>query len=715
MFISKLMRYASSVAVGLLVGFLVVTNAISLIALIFSGDLIPYFSVGIGIALIGVSVLAIIMAWKSQAQMVAEAQDITGVLIMLMVNTLIARIKIDGNPSQLFPTVIVLIILASFLIGLGFFLVGYWRLGILVRFIPYPIIGGFLAGTGWLLVLGSVQVTTGHTLHWANLFSFFQQDYRWHLLAGFVVGGILLSLKKCCKHALAIPITLMALFILFHFVFLLLPFSTEGWFLGPFTSQSRLWPALSLSDVQHVNWSLLLEQSVQFGVLIFTAVIALLLNLNGIELIEKKDIHFDQELCAAGIANLINGCLGGLAGYQSLSLSTLSMEARVNTRVVSLVAGLISLAFFFVDLSFFSFIPKAILGGILLYIGIDLLVFWSYDSWYKLPKLDYVLVMAILIVIATFGFLEGVMLGIAAAILTFVFDYSSISVVKHILSGITYQSNVSRPIDQQCFLKSKGELIYILQLQGFLFFGTSYRIIKETHKRLNDTKLELPRFMVVDFRFVTGIDATALLMLMRLKQIAQKYQFALVFTHLNPEKHQQIEKTKLEEDHALHFFSNLDYGVEWCEDQILRMYNKDVQNKQSSFSLLFLPILSQYFEKLTYAPGQYLIHQGEASHAFYWIESGQLSTFLELADGEKLRLGLIKEGSIVGELGFYLNMPRTASVIVEQQAAVYKITEENLKNILLHYPDQVVLFQNYLIYMLADRLNNANKTIQTLV
>ncbi len=715
MFISNLMRYVPSVIVGLLVGFLATTNAISLIALIFSGDLMPYFPIGIGIALMGVSVLALVVAWKSQAQMIAETQDTTGVLIMLMANTLIAQIKIEGNPSQMLPTVIVLIILASFLIGLSFFLIGYLQLGILVRFIPYPIIGGFLAGTGWLLVLGSIQVMTGQGLHWNNLFLFFQQDYIWHILAGFLVAGTLLALKNYSEHFLAIPVALIAFFILFHFIFWLMPLSTEGWFLGPFTSQNRLWPALSLSDVQHINWSLLLGQSVQFAILIFTAVIALLLNLNGIELIEKKDVPFDQELRAAGVANLINGCLGGLVGYQSLSLSTLSLKMRVNKRVVGLVAGVIAFVFFFVDLSVFSFIPKAILGGILLYIGVDLLVVWSYDSWYKLPTLDYVLVMVILIVIAAFGFLEGVILGIAAAILLFVLDYSSISVVKHILCGVTYQSNVSRPVDQQCFLKKQGELIYILQLQGFLFFGTAYRIIKEAYKRLNDEKLELPQFIIIDFRFVTGIDASSLLTLMRLKQIAQKYQFTLVFTHLDLEKHQHIEKIKNEEDQVLHFFSNLDYGVEWCEDQILRMYNKDAQNKQSSFSLLFLPILAQHFEKLTYVPGQYLIHQGEASNAFYWIESGQLSAFLELPDGEKLRLSLIKEGAIVGELGFYLNTPRTASVIVEQQAAVYKITEETLKSLLIQCPDQVMLFQNYLIYMLADRLNNANKTIQTLV
>lgn len=717
MSISKLMHSIPSVIVGLLVGILAITNAISLIALIFSEDLMPYFSIGIGIALMGVSVLAMMAAWKSQASMIAEPQDTTGVLLMLMVNALITQIKIEGEPSQIFPTVMVLIVLASFLIGLSFFLVGYFQLGVVVRFIPYPIIGGFLAGTGWILMLGSIKVITDQDFNWANLALFFQKEYIWHILAGFSVAGVLLGIRNYCKHFLAIPVALIAFLILFHFIFWITSLSSEGWFLGPFTGSNRLWPALSLPDLHHVNWSLLLGQSVQFAVLIFTAVIALLLNLNGFELVVKRDIHFDQELRTAGFANLVNGCLGGIAGYQSLSLSVLGLHMNVNNRIVGLVSGMTSLAFFFLDLSFFSLIPRAILGGVLLYIGVELLVVWSYDSWYKLPKLDYALVMTILLVIAAFGFLEGVILGIAVAILLFVVEYSSISVVKHMLSGVTYQSHANRSIEQQNFLKEKGTLIYILQLQGFLFFGTSYRIIKETNKRLNDSQLELPQFILVDFRLVSGIDASSLLTLMRLKQLAQKYQSQLVFTQLNTKVRQQIEKIKNEEDGVLHFFASLDAGVEWCEDQILHMYDQPDRNGQihSLFSRLFLPILSQYSEKLTYQPGQYLIHQGDDSHAFYLIESGQLATFLELPNGEKIRLSVIREGAIVGELGFYLNLPRSASVVVEKTTLVYEITEQALKNMWLHHPDQVSLFQNYLIRILAERVNSANKTIQSLI
>ena len=68
-----------------------------------------------------------------------------------------------------FATVLVAIGMSTLLTGIVFFALGRFRLGSLIRFIPYPVIGGFLAGSGWILSQGSITVMTGLPLTLDNL------------------------------------------------------------------------------------------------------------------------------------------------------------------------------------------------------------------------------------------------------------------------------------------------------------------------------------------------------------------------------------------------------------------------------------------------------------------------------------------------------------------------------------------------------------------
>ncbi len=101
----------------------------------------------------------------------------------------------------------------------------------------------------------------------------------------------------------------------------------------------------------------------------WTAVIYIQLKSSALELVVHQEIDLNQELRAAGLANLAGGLAGGMLGFQSLSLSRLAHDFGSRTRLAGIVTSLLCGLALFAGPSAFAFLPKFALGGLLLYPG----------------------------------------------------------------------------------------------------------------------------------------------------------------------------------------------------------------------------------------------------------------------------------------------------------------------------------------------------------
>ena len=156
-------RLIPNLTAGLISGPLVIISSVSYAALIFTGELAPHLSVGIGVALFGAIILSAVMALTSSLPTIlAVPQDNPAVLLALIAASMTSQLQVSGSPAEILPTVIALLGVASLATGICFLVLGLFGLGKLVRLIPYPVIGGFLAGTGWLIVKGSMGVMGSH-------------------------------------------------------------------------------------------------------------------------------------------------------------------------------------------------------------------------------------------------------------------------------------------------------------------------------------------------------------------------------------------------------------------------------------------------------------------------------------------------------------------------------------------------------------------------
>jgi SulP family sulfate permease len=723
-------RLLPGLTAGVLMGITEVIFALSLGSLIFSGELAAYVSYGIGMALITAAIVMIATSLSSSVPgVIGSTQDTSSVVLAVIAATLAGALAAAGE-EEILTTVLVAIAATTLLTGLFFLTLGFFRLGGLVRFIPYPVVGGFLAGTGWLLLQGSFGVMADYALTLPNIPALLEPDQLVLWVPGVLFAlGLFFGLQRI-HHFLALPGILVGAIVVFYLALLVTGTSVDaamdqGLLLGKVSGKTS-WRPLVLGNPLAADWSAILGQSGNIAIVLILSVVSLLLNASALELTIRQDIDLNRELRAAGFANLLSGLGGGMVGYHALSSSTLSHRMGARGRLVGLVAGAICVLLLVAGSGLLAIFPKAILGGLLLFLGLDFLVEWVINGRSKLPRADYAVVLLILVVIAATDFLIGVAVGLVAMIILFVLSYSRVNVVHHAFSGSETKSNVERcAYHRRVLTEELGGHIYILELQGFIFFGTANALLGRIRARLAEGEQPPVGYIVLDFRRVTGLDSSAVFSFAKVRQLAEAGGIILALTHLSQEIRHQFERGGLFEDHAgLRIFPDLDRGLEWCEEQLLEIegittmhvpFTLPAQLAESGFEKADTARLMEFLEKVQVEAGDYLIRQGNEADTLYFIELGEVSVYLELEDGRRVRLQRLGLGTAVGELGLYLGTTYTASVIADSPTIAYRLTRTALSEMKENEPELAASFHEFTAFLLSERLSATTRTLEAVL
>jgi sulfate permease, SulP family len=723
---SKLLPNLSA---GLAVGLVSLTYSVSFAALIFSGSLSSYFPQGVGSALVSSVIVGMIVTLRSSFCYAIGGPDSNATAILaLMAAAIATEIQRSGRTEQLFPTVWMAIALGTLLTGLLLYGVGRLRLGQWARFIPYPVMGGFLAGAGWLIISSSFTVMTGLPFEWSELPRLLQVSTLMHWLPGVLFAGGLIGVTQCCAHALVIPAMMLGAIVGFNLLWQVIanfmPLTPQGWFLEPFSSD-QIWQAWSPTSILQVDWQVLANQSGTLLVLTIVVVITLLLNITGLELATQQDSTLDRELRINGIANLVFCLCGGMVGHLSLNRTLLNQSAGANSRLSGLTAAIFSGVLLLFGSRLMAYIPLWVLGGVLLMIGVKHLLEWCIFAWFKFPHLDYALILVILVSTAIWGFISGVGIGVIIACGLFVFSYSRHQVIRQLFSGATHLSNVCRSLPEQRLLRQRGDQIQIWILQGYLFFGTANNLLEQVCQRLHDRRLPQIQFVVLDFRLVSGLDSSAVLSFIKLRQFVQKHELRLVLTHLHPTILQQLQHGGciVAPNSPIQVFSELDRGIEWCEDRILepfslrrrRVLPLALQLNEVFANAAQVSSFIHYLEKTQVPVEHLLFREGDCSDTLYFIESGQVTVVLQLRGGQTLRLRTLGAGMILGETSFYRGTPHKTSAIADQPSTLYGLSKAQLRSLRQDHPPVGAAFQDFMIRLLADRLTYAYEEIEELL
>lgn len=250
---------------------------------------------------------------------------------------------------------------------------------------------------------------------------------------------------------------------------------------------------------------------------------------------------------------------------------------------------LLLVIFYFTDFALVRFIPKAAFSSLLVLGAVDTLVVWFIQSFRKTQDLAEWMVVPFIVLFSLFvGFLNAVFLGIAISMFVFVASFFRIGVVKYNATGLEIRSRIERPMAQSMWLDENGDLIQVIVLQNYLFFGnaigirnyieTMFEEVDESKSRRLDFALPpKPRLLVVDLGLITGMDTSTVDIFAEIKEMCAENACKLYLCGLSSRMKRGLSLggvkpgTGPRSKSSVRFFSDLDTALGNAEDELIRI------------------------------------------------------------------------------------------------------------------------------------------------
>lgn len=736
----RLARVVPDLAAGSVSALVTLSYSISYAALIFSGPTLePFVAAGLHVALIAAAVVALVVALLSSVPFAIGGPDSNATAILaVMAASLTGTLTAAGIAAEHAAAAVIWMLTAS-AVGTGLLVVtlGALRWGRLVRLLPYPVSGGFLAGSGFLVLAGAFKVFTGRSLTWGHVGSLSDTPpLAWSITLP--VAAALLVLPRIIRHFLLVPGIIVAGIALFYVGLVLSNGDVEtaraqGLLIRPLDGAVFSLPwAYPVAE----SWTALTGEWRSFLAMVVVVVVTILLNAAGVELATRREVDLDRELRANGLANLASGLAGGMVGYLSVSRSLLNFQAGAASRLAGVWTALLCAGVAFIFTPAVFYVPRPVLAGLLLYLGLALLREWLWEAFFKLPLHEYALIVGILVVIAVRDIITGVIVGLLVASVFFAYSYSRADYIRHNLSSSTHRSNKERSLEETTELQQIGGTARALCLQGYLFFALASSLVDTCRELI---LREGVRYLLLDFRMVQGLDASVALAFGKLHQLCARHEVALILSGLRPEMHALLSQMRFLPHRDIHVVADLDRGLEWIEDRLLRPTAatggaahdmdgaravggeaslREVELRQTlaaHFTSDALEVLLGLCETLELPREAALMRRGDPGDALYFVERGEISVLVSLSSRQSKRVRTLGAGTVVGEMALYSGQPRSADVVAETACRVRRLSAERFARLTREHPAVAIQFHSFVVRLLSQRLAAANDEIRALL
>ncbi|MDH4441337.1 MAG: SulP family inorganic anion transporter [Rhizobium sp.] len=704
-------------------------TSIAFAALIFTGPLAAGFGMGVGVILLSCVVIALLIALYSRyPSSVGQVQEASIAILATAIAAAMASPALHGaSEATRINTAFAILGTSAVATGAIFWIFGTCRFGRLVRFMPFSVVAGFLAGSGCLLIQGAVMIVVGDR----SLPDLLIQPLGHQALANLYIAlifAIVLTLAlKNAGNPVTAPLVMLAAALLFYAMLAVIGVSAEQarllqW-LPSMPQASGLQLPSPFAIVTGADWSVVAHALPAIASVALLSMVGVLLNTSGLEVATRREIDADAELRIAGIANLLAGGIGGAPGFTGLSMTMLANRMGATARSVGIATAVVLILMLPFAGPLAGAMPTFIAAGLMLTLGFELIRDWLWGSRRQLPVSEWLVVLAIPVGMMVFGFIGGMALGLVLSIATFVYNYARLSVIRIDTSGRERRSSIDRPIAENALLDHEGEQIQVLELQGYLFFGTVEQIIAAVRGRLADrTRLSL-RFVTLDFRRVSGMDAAACAAFVKIRNMLVAHQVDLVVCGLSTEVETALRRNGLDvvDDPQVGVERDLDHALERCEARLLASLTHetgwtDVEDYLASTigPDARLHDLVEAMERIELLPGDRFIRAGEIGDDLFLLWKGRAKVEARLPNGRALRLRTVTPGVVLGEIAIYRGGPRTADVVAEMPSTVYRLVRRQLRHLEQADPQLALLVHRLCATTLAERLTIANRVVQSL-
>jgi len=634
------------------------------------------------------------------------------------------------------PASILVLMALTVLLSAGFqILYGAIGGGRLIKFVPYPVVSGYLSGVGVLIALGQLPKLFGLPKGTPLLQGLISPElWKWQGLAtGLVTMAVMVTIPHITRK---VPAAIYALlggmftyFLLGFFSSDLLKLVDNPLIIGPIHTSGSFFDAVagratSLLAIDLNSIRIILIPALTLSVLLSIDTLKTCVVLDALT---RNRHNSDRELIGQGLGNLVSFLAGGIPGAGTMGPTLVNVTSGGRTPRSGVIAGIFVIMTLLLLSQLVAWVPIGALAGILLVIALRMFDWRSMLRLLRYPagRLDFAVIAGVVLVAVTVDLIAASGVGVALAILLFIRDQVRGSVIRRKM-GLDQMSSKTRRLDsERKILNQYGGQGVFCELQGNLFFGTTDQLF--THLEVD---LRTKRFILFDMRRVQSMDFTAAHLFEQMQVQLAERRGRLLFTGMPSVLHDRrdferyLAQLGVVSEGGIMVSETLDSALEWMEERILEAFSWKKDDEQlldlrdfdlfRGFTEGTLSELLTCMRELSVEQDQKVFSQGNPGDEIFLIRRGSVRILLPLKGGKRHHIATIGRGDFFGELSFLDRSVRSADVEAKVTTDLYVLSRSRFNE--KSYSDPVFGVQVFarLALAIAKRLRHADTELQVL-
>lgn len=606
---------------------------------------------------------------------------------------LAALLLAQGVPPERIPGLLIV----TGLLSAGFQVIyGLLRGGRFIKYIPYPVVSGYLSGVGLIIALGQLPRLLGLDGEHGLVEGLLAPDaWRW---PGLIVGLVtIVAMVLGPRVTTRIPAAVLGLACGVATYFLLglimpdmLVLAGNPLIIGPLGSDTGLVESLSaqaqglmalrISDIELVVFSALALSALLSIDTLKTCVV--------LDALTRRRHNSNRELLGQGIANVAAFAIGGMPGAGTMGPTLVNVTSGGKTRLSGLIEGVFVVLVIVALAPLIAWVPIGALAGVLLVVA------WRMFDWHAFALLrhrdtvlDFAVIATVVVVAETVGLIPASAAGIGLAIVLFIRDQIRGSVLRSRATLAGVSSKTRRLEAERAALAAGGEEAEIVALQGNLFFGTTDQLFTEL-----ESDLARRTWLLLDMRRVQSLDYTAANLFRQMHARLEERGGGLLLCGLPARlTHRQdiqgyLSRIGLVGRHGtIRVFETRDSALEWMEDRILEHAGMGSASGDDPLDLgeiaLFadldtdaLGALRACVEEHQVAAGHAVFHSGDEGDQLFILRRGSVRILLPLPGGAQHHVATFGRGDFFGDMAFLDRGTRSADAVARNDCALYVLS-----------------------------------------
>lgn len=502
--------------------------------------------------IVGIVALPLAIAFGIASGVSPEKGIITGIIAGFIISFLGGSKVQIGGPTGAFIVIIYGIIqqygleglmVATMMAGVILILLGIFKLGTVIKFIPYPIIVGFTSGIAvtifttqiadiFGLNFGEEKVPGDFVGKWILYFNHFDTINWWNMIVSLISIFIIAITPKFSKK---IPGSLVAIILVTVGVYLMKMYGgitcidTIG---DRFSIQAQLPEA----SVPSLNWEAIKNL---FPVAITIAVLGAIESLLSAAVADGviDDRHdSNTELIAQGVANLATPLFGGIPATGAIARTMTNINNGGRSPIAGIIHAIVLLLILLFLMPLAQYIPMACLAGVLVIVSYNMSGWRVFKGLLKNPKSDVTVLLITFFLTVIFDLTVAIEVGLVIACVLFMKRVMETTEISVITDEIDPNKESDMQVNEEHLIVPKGVEVY--EINGPYFFGIATKF-EEIMARLGDR----PKIRIIRMRKVPFIDSTGIHNLTTLCKMSQKEDIHIILSGVNTKVHQVLEKS----------------------------------------------------------------------------------------------------------------------------------------------------------------------------